>query len=409
MKKQIAMFLAATSFLTLVSCAKPNPTESTTNFTTETTTGADITPTDTAFKAYYPLSDAFSETPTRLLYVQSGVVKYYNKFTGESHIFCFDPLCDHADVNECIAQKFMMADSGIQSIEYCEYDNRFYALRGSQFCSFSFDGSDLRVEYSFGEEGKFGENKHGAYMFGDTAYLCVYGQYAFFLVRDSKSGKFALTCFDVKTKEFERIFYDENTNFNGYWICNDSIYMSLVGDYSGLYRLELDGSGLEKISDETYLNFSEGIFDGEKLYMIDSVDNVCKKIVSFSPETDTFEDVMQIEDGVPHNLLAVTEDYLYFTKREPISVGFNETPWGKDEVFNYCSRIYRLSKQTGEVVTVLDDIRCSTRMLFFMEDTVFLVGTVYTPDETKASSNGAVFTAKLDENGMFTELIKHEG
>lgn len=121
-----------------------------------------------------------------------------------------------------------------------------------------------------------------------------------------------------------------------------------------------------------------------------------------------FEDVMQIEDGVQHRFLAVTKDYLYFTKREPISIGFSETLFGKDEIFNYCSRIYRLSKETGEVVTVLDDIHCSTRMLFFMDDTVFLVGTVYTPDETEAFSNSAVFTAKLDENGMFTELTKIE-
>ena len=403
MKKQIAMFLVAVSLLMLVSCSTLNPSES----VAETTIGTDITPTDT-FKAYYPSSDAFSETPTRLLYVQSGIVKYYNKLTGENQIFCFDPLCRHSGPDECIAHKFMMADSGIQSIEYCEYDNRFYALRGSQFCSFAFDGSDLKVEYSFGEEGKFGANKHGVYMFGDTADLCVYEKYAFFLVLDKERGNFALNRFDIETKVIDHIFYEVNTNINGYLISNDTIYLSLVGNYAGFYRTKLDGSSLEKISDTLYANASDCIFDGEKIYMIDSADNVCKKIISFSPETDMFEDVMQIEDGVQHRFLAVTKDYLYFTKREPISIGFSETLFGKDEIFNYCSRIYRLSKETGEVVTVLDDIHCSTRMLFFMDDTVFLVGTVYTPHETEAFSNSAVFTAKLDENGMFTELTKIE-
>ena len=201
MKKQIAMFLVAVSLLMLVSCSTLNPSES----VEETTIGTDITPTDT-FKAYYPSSDAFSETPTRLLYVQSGIVKYYNKLTGENQIFCFDPLCRHSGPDECIAHKFMMADSGIQSIEYCEYDNRFYALRGSQFCSFAFDGSDLKVEYSFGEEGKFGANKHGVYMFGDTADLCVYEKYAFFLVLDKERGNFALNRFDIETKVIDHIF-----------------------------------------------------------------------------------------------------------------------------------------------------------------------------------------------------------
>ena len=67
-----------------------------------------------------------------------------------------------------------------------------------------------------------------------------------------------------------------------------------------------------------------------------------------------------------------------------------------------------MDKESGEIVTVLDDIRCSTRMLYFIEDTVILLGSGYVPDETNASSNGAGFTAKLDENGMFTELTRME-
>ena len=407
MKKRIAMFLAATSLFTLVSCTKPIPSDTAFDTTAETTTGVDITPTDTAFKAYYPIGNAFSETPTRVLYVHMSFLRYYNKFTEENNIFCFDPLCRHSGPDECIAHKFMMADSSLQSIEYCEYDNRFYALRGAQFCSFAFDGSDLKVEHSFGEEGKFGSNRHGVYMFGDLLYLSVHDKFVYFYARDNESGKHALTRFDVETKKIERIFYDENTNFGGYFVCEDKIYISMAGEYSGLYRAELDGSGLEKISDNIYVDLSEGIFDGERMYLIES-DGLHQKIVAFCPESNTFADLLLIEDDAQRRLLAATEQYLFFTKREPVSVGFHESHLGKDEIFNYTSKIYRLDKESGEIVTVLDNIRCSTRMLYFIEDTVILLGSGYVPDETNASSNGAGFTAKLDEKGIFTELTRME-
>ena len=42
---------------------------------------------------------------------------------------------------------------------------------------------------------------------------------------------------------------------------------------------------------------------------------------------------------------------------------------------------------------------------YFTDDNgVIIVGGIYFPDEKKANSNDACFTAKLDENGMFTEL-----
>ena len=415
MKKQIALILAGALTVCMASCSGNQAFETTIHTTesekdaiilqaTEGTTETNATPSfvkeTIGNNVYYPNGDPFSETPTRLLYVQSGIIHYLNKVTEERQIFCFDPLCNHSGPDECIAHKFMMADSGIQSIEYCEYDNRFYALRGAQLCSFSFDGSDLKVECSFGEEGKFGTNKHGVYMYGDLSSLSVHGQYVYFFAKDHESGNFALTRFDVKNKELKRIFCDENTNFGGYFVSGDTLYISMVGNYSGVYRAALDGSGLEKISDNIYADFSTGIFGGETVYLVESYNGIYKKIVAFTPENNLFEDVMLIEDGVCHTLLATTNQYLYFTKREPISVGY----YGTDEIFNYTSRIYRLDKESGEIETVLDDMRCSANAMYFIEGTVLILGSAYVPDEIEAFSNGGGFTAKLDENGMFTEL-----
>ena len=63
-----------------------------------------------------------------------------------------------------------------------------------------------------------------------------------------------------------------------------------------------------------------------------------------------------------------------------------------------------MDKESGEIETVLDDMRCSANAMYFIEGTVLILGSAYVPDEIEAFSNGGGFTAKLDENGMFTEL-----
>ncbi len=398
MKKSLMILLLA-FVLSLFSACADIPAE-----TTESTTDEKPSIEPVAENTYYPRSDAFTETPTRLLYVQTGVICYYNKITGETHIFCFDPLCKHMDHVTCIAHKFGMADSGIQSIEYCAYNNRFYALRGAQFCSFSFDGSDLRVEASFGEAGKFGTDKHGVYPYGDTVYLGIQGQYVYFLANQGESWKKALMCFDVESGQLHTLYHREDTHVVGYQVSETTLYYTLSGEESGLYRAALDGSNPVKISDEIYEMFHKGIFDGEKVYFLQSNDQDQHGIFSYTLETDLFEEVTAFTTKTATLLLAVTEDAIYFTRSEPVLVGHTETRFGTFDVTNDWSRIYRLEKSTGKIVTVLDDITCETRMLCFMDDSVMIMGSIYFPDEKNAGSNGGCFIAKTDEDGMFTEL-----
>ena len=146
---------------------------------------------------YYPMTTTFSDTPTRLLFTTGGVVRYYNKFTEEIYPFCFDSLCKH-DGYDCISYKFEMTDTGRQTIRFCEYDNRFYALRGEQFCSFSFDGSDLKVVHSFGMDGNF-ETEMKGYLYGGLTYLQIHGKNVYFIARDHESGKRGLMCYDAET------------------------------------------------------------------------------------------------------------------------------------------------------------------------------------------------------------------
>ena len=47
-------------------------------------------------------------------------------------------------------------------------------------------------------------------------------------------------------------------------------------------------------------------------------------------------------------------------------------------------------------------------MIYFVDDTVFILGVECIVNETMASRRTGGFTAKLDENGMFTELTRME-
>ncbi len=368
--------------------------------------------------AFYPITSPFTDAKTRILYVNAGVISYYNKLTQEIFPFCFDTLCSHDDYN-CISYQFSMAELGAQSVRYCAFDNRFYALRGEQLYSFAFDGSDVELEHSFGEEGDLAADRM-AYLDGGLIYLQIFGKNIYFLARSSESGKRALMCYDAEREKLRTVFYDGGTTVYGYLLCGDALYLSLVGNYAGLYRMASDGTGLTQISAEIHTSIGDGIFDGERLYFVRTTPQydiekqytryLPEMLVAYCPETNTFEDVMRLEGQKKHRLLAVTEDFLYYTVQEPIVIGsYVHEIYDVKEEYNEYSRIYRLDKENGEIVTVLDDLRCETNTLYFCEDTVFLTGHVCMISDTQAWRTKGGFTARMDENGTFIDLTPIRG
>lgn len=427
MKKMISFILSIAMIFSFISCdTEPNNTNPIVSIPSDTFSSDTDSMTTTenhiselpikSNDIYYPMTTTFSDTPTRLLFNEGGIIHYYNKFTEEIYSFCFDPLCKHDDY-DCISYKFEMTDTGRQTIRFCEYDNRFYALRGEQFCSFSFDGSDLKVVHSFGMDGNF-ETELKGYLYGGLMYLQIQGKNIYFIARDNESGKRGLMCYDAETKEMKRLFYDENTAVYGYLLSENGIYVYLVGAYQGLYFISYGSGTPELISDEVYESFADGIFDGERFYFIKTMplyDEEKKytrylpdKLVAFIPEMAEFEDVMEIDNQNEHRLLAVTDEYIYYTVNEPISIGYSEGSRMTTEVFNDYSKVYRYHRESGEIAIVLDDLRCETKMLYFIGDKVLILGHVCTPSEDHAFRTSGGFIASLDENGMFVDLTLME-
>lgn len=428
MKKIFAFLLAFAILLSAVACGvSPVQTDHSgdvaTLHTSETNTEKPSVLSDVC--AYYPVSDAFANADTRVLYVQSGRVQYYNKFTEDSYVFCFDPLCRHGDY-DCISYQFEMADLGFQSIEFCEYDGRFYALRGAQLYSFSFDGSDLTHILSFGEDGDLSlESEQKAYLYGGVVYLNIYEQFVYFLAPDSEHGKRVLMRYDTQTKETVSLFGDAETNIYGYLVASDGIYISAVGTYSGLYRMSHNGDDLRLISEDIYEGFADGIYAGDAFYFVKSKtvyneekqkdQKIADKIVSLDVKTGLFKDVFDVKIEDDHTLLAVTDDYIYYTVREERLIGETKpltTPHGTfpaQKEYNYRSRIYCYDKNTAETAVVLDDLRCDTDCIYFVnEKTVLIMGHVCKEYEGGYFRNMGGFTAIMDENGYFTELTELE-
>ncbi len=372
--------------------------------TTETSQSIDLPLPIIQMNVSYPASDAFSEAETRLLFMSEGMMKCYNKFTEEIMPFCFDPLCYHG--GNCISNRFFMAGNGMQSIEYADYDNRFYALRGEQLYSFAFDGGDFRLVHSFGEEGKI-ENGN-FYQYNGFRSLRIQDQFVYLIAIDNESGDNILVRYNIETKKLERIFSNEKTNILGYQISKEYLYLSLAGNDAGLYRMKLDGSGMIKLSDELYRDFDDGIFDGQMLYFVqkdnEKGNDTYGQLLSFTPETDEVKTLMQIEGEAAYKLLAVTEDHIYYTRQDKVLLGFYVNEMGSTERFNYCSKIYRLDKKSGDIKIVLDDIRCDTMSIYFVGENVIINGHICVQNETKASRELGTWIAKLDEDGMFTEL-----
>ena len=101
----------------------------------------------------YPLRRDIVDSPTRVLYLENGWLRYYNKLDGGTYPFCFDSLCNHDYFEGFCTSNLFVGGSMAGNLAYSAYDNRFYFLRGHKFCSMSFDGSDVRIEHSFGETG----------------------------------------------------------------------------------------------------------------------------------------------------------------------------------------------------------------------------------------------------------------
>ena len=198
---------------------KTGTTENTDIHGTEETTTAETAQTITLLPTVNPLETAPNVSyrkVTTLVPYEDGVgvianreLRYFDIEREELYLTCQDPECDHTNDKTCISLIFgytRMYSSYFQNFVYCEYNSKFYIPRGQQLFSYKADGTDLTLEYAFGDMGALSKP---TYLNNYFYQLTAYENYIYFVY----AADDILYRYNVDTKTLETIYEDYTCNF----------------------------------------------------------------------------------------------------------------------------------------------------------------------------------------------------
>lgn len=349
---------------------------------TEETTSIPLENIDRSFEkiASYP-NFSMTESKRFVLFDFRGTICYYDKESGEVGQYCFDEDCEHKNWKECVSLQFLMQDKN-QSVIYCEADHRFYSLRGQKLCSFSHEGEDVRIEYSFGESGDFDEFLYDSWSVYD---LKVNDHYLYMIVCDAETQKKDLYRYDVITKEMvclsEELYgdieaylvYGDKIYFNYYYkdkttFCHGTLEMKRLWMFWGITNVDPIGKGI--------------VWGDRSYYAVILRDSICFSALEFK-DRKSFP-IGEFDTTNPTEILAVDDENIYFVEHKQ---------------YPSYSNIYALNIETGETKLVFNGASAFKNkfrlenMRFLPDDQVLLTGMV--------GGSSVVCIADIDENGSF--------
>ena len=90
--------------------------------------------------------DIFDLSSRIVFQIGSDSTYYYSKADGKAYIYCYDPICDHTDYT-CLANPGHFTE-GFGFTNTAFINDRFWCVTlYGKIYSFSFDGSDKKLEY----------------------------------------------------------------------------------------------------------------------------------------------------------------------------------------------------------------------------------------------------------------------
>ena len=313
---------------------KTGTTENTDIHGTEETTTAETAQTVTLLPTVNPLEtapDVSYRKLTTLVPYEDGIavianreLRYLDIEREELYLACQDPACDHTDTQTCISGIFgynRTLSTYAQNFVYCEYDGRFYFPRGQKLFSCKSDFTDLVLEYSFGEEGDLSQKRcKNIYFFQFTAYE----NYIYFVYGNDDG----LYRYNVDTKTLETVYEDYSCNF---YVITEGGLLAECCRYEGttiveeyIVMADADGKNVKKIEAfdmnkaSNFINtaiYHNGIYYGS---MSDGTDQN-SYIAAFDPKTGKIKTIATCTGYYRVNLLAVTDDMIYFNESDVMS------------------------------------------------------------------------------------------
>ena len=424
MKKLFALFLAF-SFLFLTACNTNTPPAGTDGGQTPsgTTNG------DNWLDAYRgkivaasSLND-FIDVSSRIVFAGSIPVAneydghqtytlYYSKADGKAYIYCFDPICKHED---CMASPRTMKWSLSDTVFY---GNRFYVLTAyGTMLSFSFDGTDKKIEYDL--EYEFPND----FRYTVWSPCGLYGPYLYISLKLDQSGfEREMLRYNLETKEMENLTEKTGNYIHPQYFYNGMIYgqgnFTQTGD--SYCKADLDLNTVEILDETARLEQSVGsIIVGPVYAERNSVEVIPKQIgVSFyNIETGERKIITNEELGLggsPH-FIYTTEEYLYCYISQTIDIGtITVDRNGKETQMKVQKgndgKLYRMNPDGTNIVCVYDnpDYELSDNMVIYDDKVVMQGQYVGIENNAKKLWGGPIQVATINPDGTIGEFVEVE-
>ena len=393
-KKLFALFLAFT-LLFLTACNN-NPTDSTSGTGTDDSQNAEtVSELEVKDTIFYNLNMGFIDLPSRIIY-DTGKVYYYSKADGNAYVYCFDPLCEHKD-GYCMANSSTAKAPFIFENTFF-INNRFYYHTGfGQIISFSFDGTDKKIEYDGEyEEFEISGNFWGHCMSaGHYIYIDLYS-YA------SEDGKAHTLRFNVETGEMEDL-----TEKTGNYIWPTFLYNGMIYGYDegiGFLKADLDLNSCEEIEKIPYRHSCLGSCFYNIVCDQDGIMKV--RVYDMKTELTEYYEIPGLENWA--TTLYVDENYIYFYQDEVIYLG---DYWFKNELRPYNKTnngsIYRINHDGTGLVCIYeeDDFEITGRVAVIAGDKILVEGrNIIVRDNNPEMWDNGLLVGTIGADGKIDDL-----
>ena len=366
MKKLFALLLACI-MLFLTACNQNPPSETTTgsspNSSHDQENPNESELKDTIIRIAYM---DFIETPSRILFEGKPETDtytfYYSKADGKAYVYCFDPLCDHAG-EKCLANPHELGSDGATLSDFLFWstsfiNNRFYTVtQHGQIYSFSFDGSDLKIEYG-PESFKFEELSSIYYVWDPN--IEVYEEYIYIRMDADENGNPHTLRFNTETKEMDDLTEKTGNAILTYFFYNEEVY-GLDAKLRTWVKADLELKNMEPIEDQPTSDRFYGSVFFDCAY--ERIDSKTRKYLGIKAhdmktgESTIFSNEMLGLEANQYTIVTVDENYVYFYQDKQILIGTYLDPKGKERKLYKSNegKLYRVKHDGTECVCIYDN------------------------------------------------------
>ena len=340
---------------------------------------------------------------------------YYSKADEKAYIYCFDPLCDHKD---CMACPKNDRELGWLFGTAFFYQNRFFCVTSyGKLVSFSFDGTDKKIEYDL--EYEFPND----FRYTVWSPCGLYGPYLYISLKLDQSGfEREMLRYNLETKEMENLTEKTGNYISPQYFYNGMIYghgkFSQTGD--AYFKADLNLNTVEIFDETARLEQSVGsIIVGPVYAERNSVEVIPKQIgVSFyNIETGERKIITNEELGLGGSprFICATEEYLYFYIAQTIEIGtITVDRNGKETQIKVYKgnngKLYRMNPDGTGIVCVYDnpDYELDENMVVYGDKVVMQGQYIAIENGEKKIWGGVIQVATINPDGTIGEFVEVE-